>query len=193
MDNIAERGLAAHWKYKENDAVESAMDDWITKVRETMEAHQEGEASDFIDAFKLNLYTDEIYVFTPKGELRTMAVGSTALDFAYEIHSDLGDHCLGAKVNNKLVPLSYKLQSGDQLQIISSEKQSPKEDWLNFVKTSKARSRIKAALKEEKRKIAVDGKEAFERKIKKLKLNYVEEDLPKLLKYFTVHDSMDFF
>lgn len=193
MDHIAERGLAAHWKYKENNAVESAMDDWITKVRETMEAHQEGEAVDFIDAFKLNLYTDEIYVFTPKGELRTMAVGSTALDFAYEIHSDLGDHCLGAKVNNKLVPLSYKLQSGDQLEIISSEKQSPKEDWLNFVKSSKARSRIKAALKEEKRKIALDGREVFERKIRKLKLNYNEEDLPKLLKYFNVGDSMDFF
>jgi guanosine-3',5'-bis(diphosphate) 3'-pyrophosphohydrolase len=193
MDDIAERGLAAHWKYKENNAVESAMDDWITKVRETMEAHQEGEAVDFIDAFKLNLYTDEIYVFTPKGELRTMAVGSTALDFAYEIHSDLGDHCLGAKVNTKLVPLSYILQSGDQLEIISSEKQSPKEDWLNFVKSSKARTRIKAALKEEKRKIAVDGREIFDRKIKKLKLNYVEEDLPKLLKYFNVGDSMDFF
>lgn len=193
MDDVAERGLAAHWKYKENNAVESAMDDWITKVRETMEAHQEGEAVDFIDAFKLNLYTDEIYVFTPKGELRTMAVGSTALDFAYEIHSDLGDHCLGAKVNTKLVPLSYILQSGDQLEIISSEKQSPKEDWLNFVKSSKARSRIKAALKEEKRKIATDGREIFDRKIKKLKLNYVEEDLPKLLKYFGVGDSMDFF
>lgn len=193
MDDIAERGLAAHWKYKENNAVESAMDDWITKVRETMEAHMEGEAVDFIDAFKLNLYTDEIYVFTPKGELRTMAVGSTALDFAYEIHSDLGDHCLGAKVNTKLVPLSYILQSGDQLEIISSEKQSPKEDWLNFVKSSKARSRIKAALKEEKRKIAIDGRETFDRKIKKLKLNYVEEDLPKLLKYFNVGDSMDFF
>lgn len=193
MDDVAERGLAAHWKYKENNAVESAMDDWITKVRETMEAHQEGEAVDFIDAFKLNLYTDEIYVFTPKGELRTMAVGSTALDFAYEIHSDLGDHCLGAKVNNKLVPLSYILQSGDQLEIISSEKQSPKEDWLNFVKSSKARSRIKASLKEEKRKIAIDGRELFDRKIRKLKLNYVEEDLPKLLKYFNVGDSMEFF
>lgn len=193
MDDVAERGLAAHWKYKENNAVESAMDDWITKVRETMEAHKEGEAVDFIDAFKMNLSMDEIYVFTPKGELRTMAVGSTALDFAYEIHSDLGDHCLGAKVNNKLVPLSYTLQSGDQLEIISSEKQSPKEDWLNFVKTSKARSRIKSALKEEKRKIAIDGKESFERKIKKLKLNFTEEDLPKLLKYFSVQDSLDFF
>ncbi len=193
MDDIAERGLAAHWKYKENNAVESAMDDWITKVRETMEAHHEGEAVDFIDAFKLNLYTDEIYVFTPKGELRTMAVGSTALDFAYEIHSDLGDHCLGAKVNTKLVPLSYILQSGDQLEIISSEKQSPKEDWLNFVKSSKARSRIKAALKEEKRKIATDGREIFDRKIKKLKLNFVEDDLPKFLKYFGVGDSMEFF
>lgn len=193
MDDVAERGLAAHWRYKENNAVESAMDDWITKVRETMDAHKEGEAVDFIDAFKTNLYTDEIYVFTPKGELRTMAVGSTALDFAYEIHSDLGDHCLGAKVNNKLVPLSYKLQSGDQLEIISSEKQTPKEDWLNFVKSSKARSRIKAALKEEKRKVAVDGKEIFERKIRRLKLNFVEEDLPKLMKYFNVQDSMDFF
>lgn len=193
MDDVAERGLAAHWKYKEHNAVESALDDWITRIRETLESHKEGEAIDFVDAFKLNLYTDEIYVFTPKGELRTMPVGATALDFAYEIHSDLGDHCLGAKVNNKLVPLSYQLNSGDQVEIISSEKQIPKEDWLNFVKTSKAKSRIRAALKEEKRKIAQDGKEVFERKVRRLKLSYSDEDIPKIIKYFNVDDSMEFF
>jgi GTP pyrophosphokinase len=192
MDEVAERGYAAHWKYKENNA-ESAIDDWITKIRELLEAAQDGEAVDFVDAFKLDLYTDEVYLFTPKGELKTMPSGSTALDFAYEIHSDIGDHCLGAKINNKLVPLSYTLHSGDQIEIITSQKQTPKEDWLNFVKTSKAKSRIKAALKEEKRKIAADGREIFERKLRRLKIDFSEEDIPKLQKYFNVEDPVEFF
>jgi len=192
MDEVAERGYAAHWKYKENNA-ESAIDDWITKIREVLEAAQDGEAVDFVDAFKLDLYTDEVYVFTPKGELKTMPSGSTALDFAYEIHSDIGDHCLGAKINNKLVPLSYALHSGDQIEIITSQKQTPKEDWLNFVKTSKARSRIKAALKDEKRQIAHEGREIFERKLRRLKIDFSEEDIPKLQKFFSVEDPSEFF
>lgn len=192
MDDVAERGYAAHWKYKEGSA-ESAVDDWIGKIRELLEAAQEGEAVDFVDAFKLDLYTDEVYVFTPKGELKTMPAGSTALDFAYEIHSDIGDHCLGAKINNKLVPLSYELSSGDQIEIITSQKQTPKEDWLNFAKTNKARTRIKVALKEEKRKIAEDGKEIFERKLRRLKIDFSENDIPKLQKYFNVDDPVEFF
>ncbi len=192
MDEVAERGYAAHWKYKENNA-ETAIDEWIGKIRELLEMYQEGDSVDFMDAFKLNLYTQEVYVFTPKGEIRTMPSGSTALDFAYEIHTDLGNKCLGAKVNNKLVPLSYPIKSGDQLEIITSQKQSPKEDWLSFVTTSKAKGRIKAALKEEKRKIADDGKEIFERKAKRLNLNFVPEDMAKILKYFGLNDSLEFY
>ena len=192
MDDMAEKGYAAHWKYKENQA-ESAIDEWITRVREMLESHQEGEALDFMDSFKLNLYNEEIYAFTPKGELRTMPSGATALDFAYDIHSELGDHCLGAKVNNKLVPLSYVLKSGDQIEILSSKKQKPKEDWLSFVVTGKARSRIKAALKDEKRRIAAEGKEVLERKLRRLKIHFTEDDLPKMLKYFSVDDPLEFY
>jgi GTP pyrophosphokinase len=191
MDDMAERGYAAHWKYKESNA-ETAIDEWITKIREFLENRDE-EAVDFVDAFKLNLYTHEIYVFTPKGEVKTMPSNCTALDFAYEIHTDVGDHCLGAKVNNKLVPLSYKLNSGDQVEIITSQKQTPKEDWLNFVNTSKAKSKIKAALKEEKKKIAEDGKELFERKVKRLNYSYNPNDIHKILKYFRVNDELEFF
>lgn len=191
MDDIAERGFAAHWKYKENNG-ETAIDGWINKIRELLEG-QEGEAIDFVDAFKLDLEVEEVFVFTPKGELKTMPAGTTALDFAYEIHSQLGDHCLGAKVNNKLVPLSYVLQGGDQIEIITSQKQTPKEDWLHFVKTSKAKGKIKSALREEKKKMAEDGKEIFLRKLRRLKINEEEQDLNKLIKHFGVPDSVEFF
>lgn len=191
MDEVAERGYAAHWKYKESNT-ETAIDEWITRIRELLENKDE-EAVDFVDAFKLNLYTDEIYVFTPKGELKTLPANATALDFAYEIHSDVGDHCLGAKVNNKLVPLSYKLNSGDQIEIITSQKQSPKEDWLNFVNTSKAKAKIKAALKEEKKRIAEEGKAIFERKLRRLNYNFNPEDINTLLKYFKLPDEQEFF
>ncbi len=192
MDEVAERGYAAHWKYKENNA-ETAIDEWIGKIRELLEMYQEGDSVDFMDAFKLNLYTQEVYVFTPKGEIITMPAGATALDFAYEIHTDLGNKCLGAKVNNKLVPLSYPIKSGDQLEIITSQKQTPKEDWLSFVTTSKAKGCIKSALKEEKRKIAEDGKEIFERKAKRLNLHFMPEDMNKLLKYFGINDTLEFY
>ncbi|MBE2246732.1 MAG: bifunctional (p)ppGpp synthetase/guanosine-3',5'-bis(diphosphate) 3'-pyrophosphohydrolase [Candidatus Competibacteraceae bacterium] len=191
MDEVAERGYAAHWKYKESNT-ETAIDEWITKIREFLE-NKEEEAVDFVDAFKLNLYTDEIYVFTPKGELRTLPANATALDFAYEIHSDVGDKCLGAKVNNRLVPLSHKLNSGDQIEIITSQKQSPKEDWLHFVNTGKARTRIKAALKEEKKRIAEDGKEIFERKLRRLNYNFNPKDINIILKFFKLQDELEFY
>jgi len=191
MDEVAERGYAAHWKYKESNT-ETAIDEWITKIRELLENKDE-EAVDFVDAFKLNLYTDEIYVFTPKGELKNLPANATALDFAYEIHSDVGNHCIGAKVNNKLVPLSYKLNSGDQIEIITSQKQTPKEDWLNFVNTGKAKAKIKAALKEEKKRIAEEGKAIFERKLRRLNYNFNPEDLNTLLKYFKLPDEQEFF
>lgn len=191
MDEIAERGYAAHWKYKE-DNTESAIDGWISKIRELLEA-QESEAVDFVDTFKLNLSIEEVFVFTPKGELRTLPSGATALDFAYEIHSELGDHCLGAKVNNKLVPLSYQMKSGDQIEIITSQKQRPKEDWLNFVTTGKARTRIKVALKEEKRELADEGKAIFERKIKRLNISPEDNDIIKIQKYFSLPDPQEFY
>jgi GTP pyrophosphokinase len=153
MDEIAEKGYAAHWKYKEKNDYESSIDDWLGRIREMME-NSDASALDFINDFKLNLFSEEIFVFTPKGELKTLPSGSSALDFAFDIHSEVGMSCIGAKVNNKLVPLSHTLKSGDQIEILSSNKQKPKDDWLNFVVTAKARSKIKSALKEEKRAIA---------------------------------------
>ena len=141
MDDIAEMGYAAHWKYKES-ASENALDDWVTKIRETLE-NPDPNALDFIDDFKLNLFSDEIFVFTPKGDLRNLPSSATALDFAFEIHSDVGARCIGAKVNHRLVPLSHVLKSGDQVEIITSKNQSPKEDWLRYVVTAKAKSNIK--------------------------------------------------
>ena len=142
MNEIAEKGYAAHWKYKESNQ-ENALDEWISRIREMLE-NPESNALDFIDDFKLNLFADEIFVFTPTGEIRTLPVGSTALDFAYEIHSDIGAKCIGAKINHKLVPISYKLDSGDQVEIITSAKQHPKDDWMSLVITAKAKSKIKA-------------------------------------------------
>lgn len=191
MDEIAEKGYAAHWKYKEKGA-ESNVDEWIRKIREILE-NQDQNAVDLVESFKLDLSTEEIFVFTPKGELRTLPNGATALDFAYEIHSKLGDTCIGAKVNNKLVPISHQLKSGDQVEVITSSKQTPKEDWLKIVKTSKAREKIKGALKEEKRRIAEEGKEIFERKLRHLGYTFNEEDITKILKYFRVNSSQDFF
>ena len=147
MDEIAEKGYAAHWKYKLKDNKESSIDNWIKNVRELLE-NPNSNAIDFIDDFKLNLYTGEIYVFTPAGELRTLPKSSTALDFAFDIHTEIGLKCMGAKVNGRLVALSKQLNSGDQVEIITSNKQKPRKDWLRFVVTSVAKSKIKNALKE---------------------------------------------
>ncbi len=191
MDDIAEKGYAAHWKYKEA-AAESALDDWIKKVRELLE-NPDMNAVDFIDDFKLNLFADEIFVFTPNGELKTLPTGSTALDFAFEIHTDLGSRCIGAKTNHKLVPLSHRLRSGDQVEIITSNKQTPKEDWLNYVVTAKAKSKIKSALKEEKRKYADDGKEILERKFKHLKLDFTSENINELLAHYRIPSPLELY
>ncbi len=191
MDEVAEKGYAAHWKYKEK-GVESAIDEWLKQIRSILE-NDDKDALDFIDDFKLNLYTKEIYVFTPKGELKTLPKGSTVLDFAYDIHSQIGDTCIGAKINNKLEPISYQLRSGDQIEIITSAKQRPKEDWLKHVITAKAKSKIKDALKEDKRRIAQEGKEIFERKLRHLKLNFSSEDTNKILKFFNVQSILDFY
>jgi len=191
MNEIAEKGFAAHWKYKESSN-DNGLDQWIMKVREMLN-NPEANALDFLDDFKMNLFSDEIFIFTPKGALIQLPLGATALDFAFEIHTDVGARCIGAKVNHKLVPLSYKLQNGDQVEIITSSKQTPKEDWLNIVVTAKAKSKIKSSLKEEKRKIAEEGKETLERKLKSLKITYNTDNLNKLSYFFKLASTQELF
>lgn len=191
MNEIAEKGFAAHWKYKESSN-DNGLDQWIMKVREMLN-NPEANALDFLDDFKMNLFSDEIFIFTPKGALIQLPLGATALDFAFEIHTDVGARCIGAKVNHKLVPLSYKLQNGDQVEIITSSKQVPKEDWLNIVVTAKAKSKIKSSLKEEKRKVAEEGKELLERKLKSLKITYNTDNLNKLSYFFKLASTQELF
>jgi len=191
MNEIAEKGFAAHWKYKESSS-DNGLDTWIQKVREMLR-NPDSNALDFLDDFKMNLFSDEIFIFTPKGALIQLPSNATALDFAFEIHSDVGASCIGAKVNHKLVPLNYKLQNGDQVEIITSGKQTPKEDWLNIVVTAKAKAKIKSSLKEEKRKIAEDGKEILERKMKSIKITYNSENIHKLSYYFKLPSTQDLF
>ncbi len=191
MNEIAEKGFAAHWKYKESSS-DSGLDQWVQKVRDMLK-NPDSNALEFLDDFKMNLFSDEIFIFTPKGALIQLPLNATALDFAFEIHSDVGASCIGAKVNHKLVPLSYKLQNGDQVEVITSSKQTPKEDWLNFVVTAKAKAKIKSSLKEEKRKIAEDGKEILERKLKSLKITYNTENIQKLSYFFKLVSTQDLF
>ena len=192
MDEIAEKGYAAHWKYKHGGSKENSLDAWIEKIRELL-TNPESNAIDFIDDFKLNLYSGEIYIFTPGGDLKTLPKGGTALDFAFEVHTDIGLKCMGVKVNGKLVPLSHELQSGDQVEVITSQKQRPREDWLRFVATSRAKSKIKSALKEDKKVIAIVGKEIAERKLKHLKLKLTSETEIELIKHFDAGASIDLY
>lgn len=183
MDEVAEMGYAAHWKYKSQQDGESSLDIWLSRIRETLESNNSG-AIDFIDDFKLNLFSDEIFVFTPNGDLKSLPTGATALDFAFEIHSQVGESCIGAKVNQKLVPLSHQLKSGDQIEIITSKKQKAKEDWLNYVVTAKAKSKIKAALKEEQKKVANLGKEMVQRKFKSMGVEFKSQNVTQLENYY---------
>ena len=193
MDEIAEKGYAAHWKYKDKaNEKESQLEEWIAKIREMLESPEEN-ALDFIDDFKLNLFADDIFVFTPTGEMRTIPAGSTALDFAFEIHSKVGEHCIGAKVNHKLVPLSYVLKGGDQVELLTSRKQTPNDDWLGFVVTAKAKSRIKQALKNERRKIADEGREILERKFNKQKLDFTIQNIDEFTKFLKLTSSQELF
>ena len=170
MDEIAEKGYAAHWKYKGNQAgYESNLEKWLLRVRELLE-RQDLSALEFVDDFRGNLFNEEVFVFTPRGELKTLPVGATALDFAFEIHSDIGATCIGAKVNQKLVPINHILKNGDQIEILTSTKQKPGEDWLRFVVSSKAKARIKESLKEEQKKVVEEGKEVVARKLRQLKI-----------------------
>ncbi len=192
MDEIAEKGYAAHWKYKESKTSESGIDKWLKRIREILKT-SERDALDFMDDFKLNLFSDEIFVFTPKGELRTLPLGSTALDFAYSIHTQIGNNCLGAKVNHKLVPLNHQLKSGDQVEIITSEKQKPKADWLNYATTARAKGKIKSALKEQRKELSEEGKEILARKLKQLKIDNTQENVNQLVKYFRLKSHLDLY
>ena len=192
MDEVAEKGFAAHFKYKEGSTGTSSLDNWLVKIRELLQS-SESNALDFINDFKLDLFEDEIYIFTPKGELKRMAVNSTALDFAYEIHTDIGNQCIGAKVNHKLVPLSYTLNNGDQVEIITSKKQRPSEDWLNFVTTTRARARIKSSLKDEMRKVGLDGKAMLIRKFKSLDIPLTDSNTDALQNYYHLTSRIDLY
>jgi guanosine-3',5'-bis(diphosphate) 3'-pyrophosphohydrolase len=191
MDEIAEKGYAAHWKYK-SSAAETALDEWIQKIRELLE-NPESNALDFLDDFKLNLFSEEIFVFTPKGELKTLPNNSTVLDLAYEIHSHVGNRCIAAKINNKLVSLSHQLNSGDQVEVLTSGKQKPKDEWLNFVVTAKAKSKIKEALKLEKRKKSDEGKEMLVKRLHQLKVNVNKDNLDKVREFFAAPTLLDLY
>ncbi|MDC1024492.1 RelA/SpoT family protein [Flavobacteriales bacterium] len=192
MDEIAERGYAAHWHYKNQEEKSNSLDLWINKISSLLE-NPESNAIDFIDDFKLNLYSGEIFVFTPKGDLKTLPKGATALDFAFEIHTQIGMTCLGVKVNGKLVALSYELSSGDQVEIITSRKQHPRKDWLRFVVTSHARTRIKSALKREEKVIAEKGKELAERKLRHLRTKLSRDTENQLIKFFKSSSSQELY
>jgi len=191
MDEIAEKGYAAHWKYKDNAVNhESNLEKWLVRVRELLE-RQDLTALEFVDDFRGNLFSEEVFVFTPKGELKTLPVGSTALDFAFDIHTDIGAKCIGAKVNQKLVSINYVLKNGDQIEILTSAKQRPNEDWLRFVVSPKAKSKIKELLKEDKKIIAEEGKEILIRKLKHLKIDPANQVYDHLLSFFNVSSKFD--
>lgn len=192
MDEIAEKGLAAHYRYKESKTSDSKFDRWISEIRDLME-NPNGDAMDFINDFKLNLFSDEIYIFTPKGDLRVLPTGATILDFAYDIHTDIGDKCIGAKVNNRLVPLSYQLVSGDQVEIITSSKQKPNEEWTRFVVTARAKQKIKSSLNEERNRIAQDGREILERKFKQHNIRFVSENISVLEKFYKMPTATELY
>jgi GTP pyrophosphokinase len=192
MNEIAEKGLAAHWKYKEGGQDEDRFDQWFSQIREAL-MHQEIGSIDFLHDFKTSFLTEEIYVYTPKGDVKMMPINSTALDFAFAIHSAIGTKCIGAKVNHKLVPISHKLRSGDQIEIITSNKQKPSEDWLNFVVTAKARNKIKDALKEEKRKVAEEGKYTLQRKLDGIGVPYNPHNIEVVTNFYKLQSSLDLF
>lgn len=194
MNEIAEKGIAAHWKYKEGTvtAHENKLDSFLKHLQEILK-NPDTDTIDFIQDFKLDLFTEEIYVYTPKGDMRVLPKGATALDFAFDIHSQLGARCIGAKVNYRLVPLSHPLNSGDQVEVITSSKQNPSEDWLSFLVTAKAKSRVKDYLKEDKRKIAEDGKDALRRKLEHMKVTLSQHNVNELITHYKKPSALDLY
>ncbi|MDX1470401.1 MAG: RelA/SpoT family protein [Flavobacteriaceae bacterium] len=191
MNEIAEKGYAAHYKYKHGHA-EDALDNWINRLQETLE-NNETNAVDFVEQFKLNLYSKEIYVFSPKGDLKSLPKGATPLDFAFSIHTEVGMQTRGAKVNGKLVPLSRELNSGDQVEILTSESAKPNPNWLDYATTARARSKIKSFLKQDKKTVAEDGKEILRRKLKQLKISLDEKVVNEMVNFFKLKTSLDLF
>ena len=197
MDEIAEQGFAAHWKYKEGEDVEytedeTELNDWLRTIKEILDDPQP-DAMDFLDAIKLNLFASEIFVFTPKGEIKTMPTGCTALDFAFSIHTFLGSHCIGAKVNHKLVPLSHKLQSGDQVEIITSKAQHVQPSWINFVSTAKAKGKILAILRRDSRELQKQGEELFTEFLKKNNIDDIPNAADLLTEFHDIRNRDEFF
>jgi GTP pyrophosphokinase len=192
MNEIAEKGLAAHYKYKEGSADEDRFDKWFGQIREVLNT-QETDGVDFLQDFKMSFLAEEIYVYTPKGDVKMLPIGSTALDFAFSIHSAIGTKCIGAKINHKLVPISHKLRSGDQVEIITSSKQKPSDDWLNFVVTAKAKTKIKDALKEVKRTIAEEGKYILQRKLEGIGAAHSQVNIDTLVAFYKFHSQLDFY
>lgn len=196
MDDIAEKGVAAHYKYKEGykgNTDDQNFDIWIKQIREVLEQQNTLSTSEFLDNIKMNLYSKDVFIFTPKGEIKILPRGASALDFAFSVHTGLGMQCTGAKINGKLVPISYILQNGDQIDILSSSNQKPKIDWLDFVVTSKAKSKIKNFLNSEKLALVKEGKEILQRKLRHAKLNFSEEEVNKMQKFFGLKTSQDLF
>jgi len=192
MHEIAEKGYAAHFMYKQGKQSENGLEGWLNRLQEVLE-NSETSALDFVEDFKLNLYSNEIFVFTPAGELKSLPKGSSALDFAFSVHTELGLKTRGIKVNGKIVPLSHKLKSGDQIKIIKSDNTKPSANWLDYVKTSRAKAKIRTALKEEKKLLAEDGKEILRRKLKQLKIDFNEKNINSLANYFNLRASLDLF
>lgn len=191
MDEIAERGFAAHWKYKGVSNDHSVYDNWLDNIRDLLDT-QHSNALEFINDFKTNLFNEEVYVFTPNGDMRILPKGATALDFAFDIHSDIGYHAIAIKVNNKLVPMGYKLQNGDQVSVTTAKNQKPNEEWLKMVVTGKARAKIRSAMKEEKRMHAQLGKETLERKLSHMKLDF-ERNIDFLVKHYGFQNRQELY
>lgn len=192
MNEIAEKGFAAHYKYKNKEKEDAGLESWLDKLQETLE-NSEISAVDFVEEFKLNLYAKEIFVFSPKGDLYSLPKGATALDFAFHVHTEIGLHTRGTRVNGKLVPLSHELKSGDQVEVITSENSKPSANWLNYATTGRARSKIKSSLKTEKKHIADEGKVILARKLKSLKINLDDKVLHQMIVHFKLKTSLDLF
>lgn len=196
MDDIAEKGVAAHYRYKEGykkDSSDQIFDKWVKDIREVLEQQKDLSTKEFVDSIKLNLYSKEVFVFTPKGDVKILPKGASALDYAFSVHSDLGMKCVGAKVNGRLVPISYILENGDQVDILSSTNQKPKANWLDFLVTSRAKTKIKQFLNSEKSVAVAEGKEIMRRKLRHAKLNFNDEEINKMQKFFGLKTSQDLF
>jgi guanosine-3',5'-bis(diphosphate) 3'-pyrophosphohydrolase len=192
MNDIAEKGLAAHWKYKEGATEENRFDNWFQQIRDMLAA-QDTNSIDFLQDFKLSFLAEEIYVYSPKGDIKMLPSGATALDFAFAVHTAIGERCIGAKVNHKLVPIGHKLRSGDQVEIITSTKQKPKSEWLKMVVTTKAKSKIKDSLKEEKRAAAEEGKTILQKKLEGMNVPMSQTNLDEITHFYKVSSTLDLF